>query len=177
MDGPRWLLSVDPGTHSAWALWECVGIVWELRRVGRMHEARICEVTNLLGELLGDWRDAHVVVEGQWHSCTAALRRQEGAAPWPDVVVIVESRCAWEYAAELAGASVEVVPPATWIRAMTAGIDGADSDARIKAAARARWPQLELEADEHAAVLLGTWWTQRAGVVVGRATDAEVRCG
>jgi len=124
IDGPRWMLSVDPGTHSAWALWECVGIVWMLRRVGRTHDARICEVWELLGELLGDWRDAHIVVEGQWHSCVGVMRRERGAAPWSDVAVIIESRCVWTAAAELAGASVEVAPAAMWIRAMTAGAPG-----------------------------------------------------
>ena len=56
------VLSVDPGVHSAWALWERS----RLARHGRLENADVCSVFALLGEILSDWRGASVIVEGQW---------------------------------------------------------------------------------------------------------------
>lgn len=164
-----WLLSVDPGTHSAWALWrrDNEADSWSLVASGRLEAPDAPEVFALLGELSApdgpvDWARAHVVVEGQWYR--PPTRGRDGAARYHSadfgsVMTLIESRCAWIDAAAIAGAQTEVVPPGEWIPAATKGAPGATSTERVAAMARWWMPGLRMVgADEPAAVLLGIWW-------------------
>lgn len=164
-----WLLSVDPGTHSAWVLWEhdvMVARAWRPVRVGRLElpatgEPRVLRCQRLLLALGVDWSRTHVVVEGQFYvDHRVSKRRGYQSSPWTDVELLIECRAAWQDAATLLGASTSTALPGAWILAMTRGERGSDSKARIKAACRRRLPRLELVADEHDAALLGLWWLQ-----------------
>jgi hypothetical protein len=153
----HWLLSVDPGTHAAWVLWECSGSTWTPVRVGRAKAPSACDCRALLGQLLPDWSEAVVVVEGQFYS------GRKGQSPFQDVARLMELRCAWQHAAELAGATVEVVAPWRWIPAISSGAPGETTKQRIKWVVARLLPGLRLRADEFDAAGLGCWWVQGHG--------------
>jgi hypothetical protein len=149
------VLSVDPGVHSAWALWERS----RLARHGRLENADVCSVFALLGEILSDWRGASVIVEGQW-------LRQHGRNPgthFGAVLRLIESRCAWHHAAELAGADVEVIDPGRWIPAVSRGAPGDTPAERVRWICDRRFPGVAGSNDEAAAIMLGAWWLARRG--------------
>ena len=158
----RYLLSVDPGNHSGWALWRKFTRNWYVRRWGRTKGADAATIYRLMteGELSDiDWNDCHVAVEGQWFRLPIIKsgRKHYPSANFESVAKIVESRCNWVAAAQILGASIEVVPPGVWIPAMTKEARGNTPDACIKWAARQRYPDLKMVADEHAAILLGDY--------------------
>lgn len=165
----RTLLSVDPGTHSAWALWrEVADGRWDLTRVGREKAPSARECVALLRELGVSGPEAHLVVEGQFYS------PKRGFSPWNDVALLIELRCRWLAAAELLEATTEVVTPGLWIPAMTKGAPGADSKARIRWVCGMLLPGVPLAGDEHDAALLGAWWVRRSGgIVAARHLAAE----
>ena len=171
-----WLLSIDPGTNSAWALWSrATGGTFHLERIGR-HRIReagsyrapnVLECQSLLVDLSValriDWSQAHVVVEGQFF---VAHRPGRTSSPWTDVECLIESRMSWQDAALAAGASTSSAAPSKWIKAMTKGFEGKTSKERIEAAVAARFGNIEVEAggDESDAILLGAWWLEEQGL-------------
>lgn len=159
------LLSVDPGAHSAWVLWERAGEspTWSPRRVGREAAPTALECRRLLGQLLPDWGRAALVVEGQFFSGKA------GHSPWHAVEKLVEARCRWQHAAELCGAAdVTVVRGSEWIPKLTRGAPGEDSKARIRFVVEHLLPGVPLRADEWDAAGLGCWWVREHGGRVAR---------
>ena len=153
------LLSVDPGEHSGWVLWQCLAAqVWAMVRRGRVEDADAVDIMAVLAELqdgVGDWRGQELVIEGQY------IGPNEQAA-----IRLIERRCAWVDAAEIAGIQCDPpVNPSSWIAAMTRGCPGRTSTERIEEACRRRWPSLDLTGDVAAAALLGAWWIERHGGV------------
>lgn len=168
------LLTVDPGNSSGWALWDRDpgARALTLRRFGLLRLDAVdgvLEATELLGELSPSWLGARVVVEGQWFRCPACHAREHGREAgrgstlslFRTVQRLIENRCAWQHAARMAGAEVEVASPGTWIPAVTKGLLGKSPDDRIRQRVRQEWPQLDATADEHPALLLGLWWAQK----------------
>jgi hypothetical protein len=178
MVGLQHMLSVDPGATSAWVFWARSGAgVWSPTRVDRGPAPDVREARRLLGALLPDWSAAALVVEDQFYiDHRVAQRRGCQSSPWQDVARLIEARCRWQHAAELAGAGlVEVVTPGRWIPAMTRGAPGADSKARIAGVVERLLPGVPLRSDERDAALLGCWWVQeRGGVVRVRGREAGV---
>jgi len=167
-----YLLSIDPGAHSAWVLWVRDDAAWTPTRHGRESAPTVVECRRLLGALLPDWSRAAVVVEGQYQEPRArAEAHGRRASPWYDVIALVESRCRWQHAAELAGATVEVAAPGTWIPAMTRGAPGETSKARIRWVVERLLPGMKLGRDEWDAAGLGAWWVQRMGGRVMRGGE------
>ncbi len=151
----QWLLSVDPGEHSGWVLWQrLAGETWVMHHWGMLEDPRAPEVTELLAELqdiTGSWVGCLFVVEGQY----------VGENP-QSALELTARRCYWEAAAELAGCDMEFpVNPSRWISAMTKRASGKTTDERIEAACAVRWPRLELKGDVAAAALLGAWLIER----------------
>jgi hypothetical protein len=172
--GLRWLLSVDPGSKSAWALWRLTGAAreeWSLVAVGRVVDAGFLECRALLARIRNDrgvdWSQAALVVEGQFYS------GRKGQSPWIDVSRLIESRCSWSCAALDAGAQVEVVQPGEWIVQATKGMPGETSKERIRAMARRWMPGLRLVADEHDALLLGIWWLRSERQAISRVMETR----
>jgi hypothetical protein len=164
----KYLVSIDPGSKSAWALW----IDFELVKFGRIKNCTVDIAYQLFDELKKDiWiPDTLVAVEGQWFRLPTMKngRKQYHSANFDRVIKIVESRCWYQAAAIIHGAEVRVIDPGKWIPAMTRGVGGKNSDERIKAAAQLRHPEIKMIADEHAAVLLGDFVIDRlkAGLVL-----------
>ncbi len=169
---PSWLLSVDPGNHAAYALWELSDTeTWSVRCYGRLEEGDAGDVFTLLAALEEDydidWPEAVLAVEGQWYD---GGRRTGGQSThYRAVERIVESRCAWSDAAVIAGAEAEVVPPGVWIRAVSKGAPGATPAERVSAVRRRVFPDLETTADEDAALMLGAWWLRQRGQRIARS--------
>jgi hypothetical protein len=169
-----WMISVDPGSKSAWALWRLSTSArkeWSLVTLGRIVDAGFSECRSLLARLRNergvDWAQAALVVEGQFYS------GRKGQSPWCDVSKLIESRCAWSCAALDAGAQVEVIQPGEWIVQATRGVPGETSKDRIKAMARRWMPGLRLVADEHDALLLGIWWLRGERQMVSREISSR----
>lgn len=159
----HWLLSIDPGTHSAWVLWEQVAPGrWSPIRVGRETAPSVRECLDVLGGLLPTWCEAAVVVENQFYV------PKRGFSPWNDVATLIEIRCRWQHAGEIArAAQVEVVAPGRWIPAMTKGAPGGTSKDRIRWTVSQLLPTVPLAGDEYDAAGLGAWWVREQGGTVG----------
>jgi hypothetical protein len=95
-----------------------------------------------------------LVVEGQW---VGDRRGASGArGNHGDVIPLVERRCAWQDAAILRGAHVEVVRPSSWMR-MALQCPGSSAGERV------RWLVgevlgIRVSLDEAAAIGIGLWW-------------------
>lgn len=168
---PRNLISVDPGTHAAWCLWERLGERrWTPVRVGREPAPTVGDCRRILRGLLPSWREAALVVEGQFYT------PRKGFSPWNDVATLIELRCRWEDAAVLEGAAeVLVAAPGTWIPALTRGAPGASSKDRIRFVVGQLLPGVPLVGDEHDAVGLGCWWVRGRGHLVEPPPPREER--
>jgi len=177
---PVHLLSVDPGTHSAWALWTNNGSAGARAAKGRLAAPDAPEAFALLGELGRahgvDWARAVVAVEGQWYRPPTKARdgsTSYHSADFASVAALIVSRCAWIDAAAIAGAETEVVPPSEWITPATTGAPGKNPPERVVAMARRWMPGLRMVGgDEPAAVLLGIWWLRSRQQRVVRVMEA-----
>lgn len=185
------LLTVDPGHASGWAFWERNAEERTLRllRFGLLRldvaepDDAILMVNELLGGLAPTWLGSLLVVEGQWFHCPLCKARATGrrlpagaaVGHFRAVQRLIETRCAWQGAARIAGADTELAPPGSWIPAMTRRLRGDTPDDRIRERVRLEWPALRPVADEHPALLLGLWWAQkhRGRCVVGLEGKGE----
>lgn len=156
------LLSVDPGTKSAWALWlEDDDGAWVVRAYGRVSAPDAVDAFTLLGTLAReygiDWPGSTLVVEGQWFD---GGRR---STHFRAVERLIESRCGWQDAALIAGAAVEVVSPGRWMRAVSKGAPGEDAAGRVRAVCERVLPGCVVSEDEAAALMLGLYWLRQSG--------------
>jgi len=89
-----------------------------------------------------------------------SVQRAAGkAAPFNAVMKLIESRCAWQHAAQIAGLEVHVVP-ARWVKSMCSGAPGERTTDRIRWVVERRWPESDWTEAERAAVLLGQFWIE-----------------
>jgi hypothetical protein len=151
-EGEMILLSVDPGANTGWALF----VDLRLSDSGRIRAPYYLGAKEFLVEKSVD----HLVVEGQYflRNPDTAFKRGDKAAPWSAVVKLLEKRFRWQHAAEELDIPCEIVPPGTWIPALTKGLPGSTKDG-IKIVVEARFGR-KFRADEMDAVGLGLWWIQ-----------------
>lgn len=169
------LVSIDPGARSGIALWMAEqgasrpghhhGGFWlaEWRAVAMPARGPHLAIARAA---LAEWDVGigdTVIVEGQWaiERRTAAGRRAR-AASGRDVIALVERRCAWEHAGEIATCQrTEVIEPKDW---MTIAKHCPD----VTPGKRVRWLIAEALSirtglDEAAAIGLGLWWLRGGG--------------
>jgi hypothetical protein len=147
------MISVDPGVHCGWARWQCGVPV----AVGHMTDPDAVDVWTFFREHRVESPDV-LVVEGQWFNHERAKRGE--AAHFGAVAKLIESRCAWQHAAQIAGLEVHVVP-ARWVKSMCSGAPGERTTDRIKWVVERRWPESDWTEAERAAVLLGQFWIEQ----------------
>lgn len=156
----KYLISIDPGSKSAWAFWEN----GKLMNFGRNKDIDADKAFDFFTNFdQFDRRKTLVAIEGQWFRLPTMKNGKKvyHSANYSRVVKIIESRCWYQAAAEINGFETFIIDPGKWIPVMTRGLSGNKTDDRIKLAAKMYHPETKLIADEYAAVLLGEYVWQR----------------
>ncbi len=160
------LVAIDPGTRSGIAVFSSEpGIAhpvdlggvylreWRIVKLlpSQAHGPIALEELKALGVGHGD----HVPIEDQW--------LQPGKSNPKSVAALIERRCAWQHAAEILGATVELVRSDVWMRWFCGGqlaLGGSTTAERVRDVVCELLDQ-RLSLDEAAAVGIGLWVIRR----------------
>jgi hypothetical protein len=158
------IISVDPGEHAAYCIWQEMGGVYRPVYHARIKDPSIDKCIFVMKDFLANWTGSTLVVEDQFFVPAARAGRFR-SAPVNKVFVLIERRTRWQHAAQLLGAEVALVLPSKWQKGANK-YPGETSKERTRKLVLDRYgidlPERK-DGDEADAIGIGDWYIRTLG--------------